>query len=43
MVNLKLEVTKYSWQLYGDKDVDDDDDDGGGGDGGGGLESTPTH
>ena len=35
-------MTKYSWQLYGDKDVDDDDD-GGGGDGGGGLKSTPTH
>ena len=42
MVNLKLEVTKYYWQLYGDKDVDDDDDYGGG-DGGRGLESTPTH
>ena len=41
-MNLKLEVTKYSWQLYRYKDVDDDDD-GGGGDGGGGLESTSTH
>ena len=43
--NLKLELTYYSWQLYGGKDMsdDDDDDDDVGGEGGGGLELTPSH
>ena len=40
MGNLKLELTEYSWQLYGGEDDDDDDD---GGDGVGGLESTLSH
>ena len=37
--NLKLELTEYSWQLYGggdkEEDDDDDDDDDGGDDAGG--------
>ncbi|KAK9997917.1 hypothetical protein SO802_017520 [Lithocarpus litseifolius] len=46
--NLKLEVTKYSRELYGGEDVGDDNDNdddggGGGGDSGGGSESTPSH
>ena len=40
--NLKLELTEYSWQLYGGG-YDDDDDDDDGGDGVGGLESTLSH
>ena len=46
MGNLKLEVTKYSRQLYGGEDVgddDDNDDDDGGGDSGGGSKLTPSH
>ena len=39
--NLKLELIKYSWQLYGGEDDEDDDDDGS--DGVGGFESTPSH
>ena len=35
--NLKLELTEYSWQLYGGRDSEDDDD---GGDNARGLEST---
>ena len=42
--NLKLELTNYSWQLYGGKDMsDDDDDDDVGGEGGGGLALTLSH
>ena len=42
--NLKLELTKYSQQLYGGKDDEEDDDDvDDGGDGVGGLELTSSH
>ncbi|KAK9996736.1 hypothetical protein SO802_021422 [Lithocarpus litseifolius] len=45
--NLKLELIKYSRQLYGGGDDKEDDDDdsggGGGGDGVGGSKSTPSH
>ena len=43
MGNLKLELTEYSWQLYGGRDDKGDDDDDDGGDGAGGSESTPSH
>ena len=39
--NLKLELIKYSWQLYGGEDDEDDDD--AGSDSAGDLESTPSH
>ena len=43
-LNLKLDLTEYSQQLYGGGDDKDDDDDGGGDcDGVGGSESTPSH
>ena len=42
--NLKLELTEYSWQLYGSGvEEDDDGGGGGGGDGVGGSKSTPSH
>ena len=44
MGNLKLELTEYSWQLYGSGvEEDDDGGGGGGGDGVGGSKSTPSH